>query len=158
MSKYTITIEGDFEKGECLSCPLLSQDNGYGVECYRAFEDCPLEEVKQNVSLREVYRLIAGHSNYHGDSILAAFTCVAEGKEVKPIRPLEEADVTDINVGNKVKQGEWILIAENSTGNLYRCSVCTYIHNPNKQDVFMGRMVEKPKFCPNCGTPMKGGN
>ena len=57
----------------------------------------------------------------------------------------------------EVKQGEWILIAENSTGNLYRCSVCTYVHNPNKQDVFMGRMVEKPKFCPNCGADMRGG-
>lgn len=40
------------------------------------------------VPLSEVYRVIAGHSNYHGDNILAALTCVAVGKEVKPVRPL----------------------------------------------------------------------
>ena len=33
---------------------------------------------------------IAGHSNYHGDSILAAIYCAAEGKEKDtPIRPIE---------------------------------------------------------------------
>lgn len=41
------------------------------------------------VPLRNVYRLIAGHSDYHGDDILSALTCVTEGKEVKPIKPLE---------------------------------------------------------------------
>ena len=43
------------------------------------------------VPISDVYRLIAGHSNYHGDNILAALTCVAEGKEVKPIRPIDPA-------------------------------------------------------------------
>ena len=33
---------------------------------------------------------IAGHSNYHGDSILAAIYCAAEGKENNtPIKPIE---------------------------------------------------------------------
>lgn len=33
---------------------------------------------------------IAGHSNYHGDSILAAIYCAAEGKENDvPIRPIQ---------------------------------------------------------------------
>lgn len=45
------------------------------------------------VPLNEVYRLIAGHSNYHGDSILSALTCVAEGKEVKPIKPTNNDSV-----------------------------------------------------------------
>lgn len=40
------------------------------------------------VPLSEAYRVIAGHSDYHGDNILAAFTCIAAGKEVKPVRPL----------------------------------------------------------------------
>lgn len=43
----------------------------------------------KTVSLRDVYRLIAGHSDYHGDDILSALTCIAEGKEVSPIRPMD---------------------------------------------------------------------
>lgn len=39
------------------------------------------------VSLHDIYRVIAGHGYYHGDSILAALTCIAEGKEVNPVRP-----------------------------------------------------------------------
>ena len=45
------------------------------------------------VSLHDIYRVIAGHSYYHGDRILAAFTCIAEGKEVNPIRPADVAPV-----------------------------------------------------------------
>ena len=41
------------------------------------------------VPLKDVYRIIAGHSDYHGDSILSALQCIAEGKEVKPIKPIE---------------------------------------------------------------------
>ena len=52
MSKYTITIEGDFEKGDCWECPISYDTTDiYGdytmrcpvVDC----DDCPLEEVKQ---------------------------------------------------------------------------------------------------------------
>lgn len=32
---------------------------------------------------------IAGHSDYHGDNILSALYCAAEGKEIKDITPLE---------------------------------------------------------------------
>ena len=50
-------------------------------------EDCK----KGYIHIDDVYRLIAGHSNYHGDSILLALTCIAEGKKVtKPITPLDE--------------------------------------------------------------------
>ena len=46
---------------------------------------------KGYVHIDDVYRLIAGHSNYHGDNILSALTCIAEGKNViKPITPLDE--------------------------------------------------------------------
>lgn len=41
------------------------------------------------VPLKEVFRIIAGHSDYHGDSILSALKCITEGKEVKPIKPIE---------------------------------------------------------------------
>ena len=41
------------------------------------------------VPLKEIFRIIAGHSDYHGDSILSALLCITEGKEVKPIKPIE---------------------------------------------------------------------
>ena len=51
MSKYTLTIEGDFEKGECEKCPLLSiHSYNPDLDCCVIEvrqEDCPLEEVKQ---------------------------------------------------------------------------------------------------------------
>lgn len=50
---------------------------------------------KGMIHIDEVYRLIAGHSNYHGDSILSAFTCLVEGKDVKPIAPLDECEKHD---------------------------------------------------------------
>ncbi len=45
------------------------------------------------VSLHDIYRVIAGHSYYHGDRILAALTCIAEGQEVNPVRPADVAPV-----------------------------------------------------------------
>lgn len=45
---------------------------------------------QQDIKLQDVYRIIDGHSNYHGDDILAALTCLAEGKQVNPIKPLQE--------------------------------------------------------------------
>ena len=49
-------------------------------------EDCK----KGYIHINDVYRLIAGHSNYHGDDLLSALTCIAEGKNVnKPIMPLD---------------------------------------------------------------------
>lgn len=44
---------------------------------------------QQNIRLQDVYRIIAGHSDYHGDDILAALTCLAEGKLVNPVKPLQ---------------------------------------------------------------------
>lgn len=55
-------------------------------DVYELLEEIPTVDA---VPLSEIYRVIAGHSNYHGDSILSALTCIAEGKEVKPIKPLE---------------------------------------------------------------------
>lgn len=57
-----------------------------------------------------------------------------------------------------VKHGEWILVAENSTGLIYVCSSCDKPNNPNEDDVAHGRAKEKPDFCPNCGSRMDGGN
>ena len=46
----------------------------------------------------ELASKIAGHSNYHGDSILAAIYCMTEGKQVGNIRPAEwKAQETEKN-------------------------------------------------------------
>ena len=58
--------------------------------------NAPYEEdtdIKQNgwVHISDIYRLIAGHSDYHGDNILSALTCLSEGKEVKaPITTIDK--------------------------------------------------------------------
>ena len=65
--------------------PLNSETVFIAGEVRELIESQPPAEC---VPLSEVYRVIAGHSDYHGDNILAALTCIAEGKEVKPVRPL----------------------------------------------------------------------
>ncbi len=54
------------------------------------------------------------------------------------------------------KHGHWILVAENSTGDIYVCSVCNFPHNPKKRDVELVRVEEEPDYCPNCGAKMDG--
>lgn len=51
------------------------------------------EPIAETVSLHDIYRVIAGHSYYHGDAILAALSCIVEGKEVNPVRPVDVAPV-----------------------------------------------------------------
>ena len=50
------------------------------------------EKIKTEVNTNKKYidgdllfSKIAGHSNYHGDSILSAISCLQEGKEIKQI-------------------------------------------------------------------------
>lgn len=96
---------------DCKKCPLLGTDGDprdyfSPMMCIAIYAttheikrciggkvrgDCPLVEIgicKDCIHLSEVYRVIAGHSDYHGDNILAALTCIAEGKEVDTIKPL----------------------------------------------------------------------
>lgn len=54
------------------------------------------------------------------------------------------------------KHGHWILVAENSTGDIYVCSVCNFPHNPNKRDVELVRVEEEPDYCCKCGAKMDG--
>ena len=91
------------------------------------------------VSLHDIYRVIAGHSYYHGDRILAALTCIVEGKEVNPVRPADVAPVV---------HGRWGTGRFNlETGNYEE--QCTSCRNFSKE-------YGKP-YCPNCGAKMDGG-
>ena len=89
--------------------------------------------INKNVPLREIFRVIAGHSDYHGDNILAALTCIAEGKEVKPVRPLEKP------------KGKWRLNKDGSG----TCSECHQTRN----DVW--DMDNWDNFCSHCGADMR---
>lgn len=62
---------------------------------------------KKMVPLSEVYRIIAGHSDYHGNSILSALTCIAEGKEVGPVATYEYIWVKEKEFKALEKQLEW---------------------------------------------------
>lgn len=69
-----------------LNNPDKTKAYGYdAIEILTEIEYAPAAKV---VPIQEVFRIISGHSNYHGDNILSALECIAEGKEVKPIRPL----------------------------------------------------------------------
>lgn len=57
----------------------------------KPYEESPLY-------IEDVFRLVEGHSIYSGDSILSAFTCLSEGKDVKDITPLDisHAEIADL--------------------------------------------------------------
>ena len=99
------------------------------------------------VSLHDIYRVIAGHSYYHGDRILAALTCIAEGKEVNPVRPADVAPVV---------HGRWISWEE--AGNFvpspdrHECSVCH-----DAAQVLVNGFELLSDYCPNYGAKMDGG-
>ena len=54
--------------------------------------------MKTPIYIEDVYRLVAGHSIYSGDSILSAFTCLSEGKYIKDVTPLDIsfAEIADL--------------------------------------------------------------
>lgn len=51
-----------------------------------------VESVRRK-ALLEAVRKFAGHSDYHGDTILCILKCMAEGKEVKTARPLNKKEI-----------------------------------------------------------------
>lgn len=93
----------------------------------------------KTVSLHDIYRVIAGHSYYHGDSILAALTCIAEGKEVNPVHPADVAPVVHTR---------WAHIG----GDEWCCPVCGFV-------ITTEGSWDKPtkKYCEDCVAKMDGG-
>lgn len=89
------------------------------------------------VSLHDIYRVISGHSYYHGDSILAALSCIVEEKEVNPVRPADVAPVV---------HGLWVCVNKIDPISGYRCSKCRRIVG-----------FDLTPYCPGCGAKMDGG-
>lgn len=76
---------------------------------------------------------IAGHSNYHGDTILSALYCAAEGKEIDYLKPL---NITEYGYKEAIKAKQELqdeiarltaenerLRAENAKIDEYRCVI-----------------------------------
>ena len=122
------------------------------AECQKAFEDLGGEsgiyadaynDLAENfygipaakvVSLHDIYRVIAGHSYYHGDRILAALTRIAEGKKVNPVR---SPDVAPVVHAQWIEDGSGIII----------CPECKRGYN---------LIAKYTHYCPNCGAIMDG--
>ena len=87
------------------------------------------------------------------DDYMQSFTANAGTYLVvrKILRSVPAADVEE------VRHGEWVEIAENSTGKLIYCTNCNKPINPNRKDVELHRTKEKTDYCPNCGAKMDGG-
>ena len=113
---------------------------------HMAIEALSADRPKNMIRIDDVYRLIAGHSNYHGDSILSAFTCLVEGKDVKPIAPLDESADRPT--------GEWIKTEHclNDTG----CRRWIEIECPYCGERPTYEFLENMNYCPNCGAKMGG--
>ena len=62
----------------------------HALQIVSAIQNAPTVDA---VPLNEVFRVIAGHSKYHGDNILSALICIAEGKDVTPVRPVDAVEV-----------------------------------------------------------------
>ena len=125
---------------------VLVELDDIGVSVIMEIDEQPTIEA---VPLSEIYRCIAGHSDYHGDSILSAMTCIAEGKEVKPIIPIKAAPVV---------HGEWEICEEPNSFDTYgnpityaRCKHCGFRWSNKYHTKYYF------KHCPNCGTDMRKG-
>lgn len=95
------------------------------------------------VFLSEIYRVIEGHSNYHGDNLLSALTCIAEGKKVNPVIPLEDMRPH----GNWIGLGYEGYINGNPVYDYWECSVCR--NGEDGEDV-----PEQNPYCRSCGAKM----
>lgn len=89
-----LDFNGDLDKQK-VKALMLAIDNG-----------TPLPNgCERLINADELARRIAGHSDYHGDDILSAIYCMAEGKHSdEPIKPLEreqEPDLIKISAGFK---------------------------------------------------------
>ena len=61
------------------------------VNSYKLYNKRLLQELQQAKSeaLMHAFSKFAGHSDYHGDTILCQLKCMAEGKEIKSAKPID---------------------------------------------------------------------
>ena len=67
-------------------------------------------ESARRKALLEATRKFAGHSDYHGDTILCILKCMAEGKETETARPLNKKEIKTEAIkefAEKLKKRTW---------------------------------------------------
>ena len=108
----------------------------------RIIEKAPAADVVEVKKFAdELCSKFAGHSDYHGDTILSTIRCIAEGKKVDNARPLKYKKYDN--------NGQWTEKRSRlgATLPIYACSVCgrAFTFRPGYD------------FCPGCGADMREG-
>jgi hypothetical protein len=86
---------------KCDECPKFNEDVECSVKLHRHAlglinrQKAEIERLLQKLqqakseALMHAFSKFAGHSDYHGDTILCQLTCMAEGKETKSAIPID---------------------------------------------------------------------
>lgn len=74
-------------------CVLKGKETEYiPMNIANVYKKLAISKAKAEV-LKEAAKKFAGHSDYHGDTILCTLICMAEGKEVGNAKPLDKAEI-----------------------------------------------------------------
>ena len=121
----------------CGQCPLKEKNNcinklsAYALELISR-QRAEIERLHDEVSktrrkaLLEASSKFAGHSDYHGDTILCKLICMAEGKEVEIAKPLDKSEIKSESVKEFVKEHKEIMRSFLDDDNEFLMKWCEY--------------------------------
>ena len=121
----------------CGQCPLKEKNNcinklsAYALELISR-QQAEIERLHDEVSktrrkaLLEASSKFAGHSDYHGDTILCKLICMAEGKEVEIAKPLDKSEIKSESVKEFVKEHKEIMRSFLDDDNEFLMKWCEY--------------------------------
>lgn len=121
----------------CGQCPLKEKNNcinklsAYALELIGR-QQAEIERLHDEVSktrrkaLLEASSKFAGHSDYHGDTILCKLICMAEGKEVEIAKPLDKSEIKSEAVKEFVKEHKEIMRLFLDDDNEFLMKWCEY--------------------------------
>ena len=121
----------------CGQCPLKEKNSctnklsAYALELISR-QQAEIERLHDEVSktrrkaLLEASSKFAGHSDYHGDTILCKLICMAEGKEVEIAKPLDKSEIKSESVKEFVKEHKEIMRSFLDDDNEFLMKWCEY--------------------------------
>lgn len=121
----------------CGQCPLKEKNNcinklsAYALKLISR-QQAEIERLHDEVSktrrkaLLEASSKFAGHSDYHGDTILCKLICMAEGKEVEIAKPLDKSEIKSESVKEFVKEHKEIMRSFLDDDNEFLMKWCEY--------------------------------
>lgn len=121
----------------CGQCPLKEKNNcinklsAYALELISR-QQAEIERLHDEVSktrrkaLLEASSKFAGHSDYHGDTILCKLICMAEGKEVEIAKPLDKSEIKSESVKEFVEKHKEIMRSFLDDDNEFLMKWCEY--------------------------------